>query len=157
MVSQPSGKPRRRLKHEVRVVPNDHAPGVSTALVRRAALAVLDGEAVGNAHLSVTFLSGPQMRGLNRRMFDIDRATDVIAFPLPHPGLIVGDVYVCPGVARRSAQRLNITESEEIVRLVIHGTLHVLGYDHPEGDERVVSLMWRQQERYVSRVEEKSA
>src|SRR2546426_8012224 len=38
------------------------------------------------------------------------------------------------------------------VRLAVHGTLHVLGYDHPEGPERVRSAMWRRQERYVHRL-----
>ena len=135
----------------MRVVLGDHAPDVSSSVVRRAVRIVLDGESVSDAQINVTFLSGPQMRGLNRRTFDIDRATDVIAFPLPHPGVIVGDVYVCPSFARRSARELGIPEHEEIIRLVIHGTLHVLGYDHPEGDTRVVSVMWRQQERYVGR------
>jgi probable rRNA maturation factor len=40
---------------------------------------------------------------------------------------------------------------QELVRLVIHGTLHALGYDHPEGDHRIRSPMWRRQERYVKR------
>jgi probable rRNA maturation factor len=41
---------------------------------------------------------------------------------------------------------------EELVRLTVHGTLHVLGYDHPEGDHRTRSAMWRRQERYVKRL-----
>lgn len=97
------------------------------------------------------------MRALNRRTFDVDRVTDVIAFPLPHPGLVAGDVYICPSVARRSALQLKISQHEEIIRLVIHGTLHVLGYDHPTGHRRMVSVMWRQQERYLSRIRDATA
>ena len=41
---------------------------------------------------------------------------------------------------------------EELVRLVVHGTLHVLGYDHPDGPGRTRSAMWRRQERYVRRL-----
>jgi len=120
--------------------------------VRRAVIEVLDGEKTGTADINVTFLSGQRMRALNRRTFGSDKATDVIAFALPHPGQIVGDVYVCPSVAREAAGRLGVSEQEELVRLVIHGTLHVLGYDHPAGEERTVSIMWRLQERYLSRV-----
>jgi ssRNA-specific RNase YbeY (16S rRNA maturation enzyme) len=45
---------------------------------------------------------------------------------------------------------------EELVRLVVHGTLHVLGYDHPDGPGRTRSAMWRRQERYVRRLVERS-
>ena len=43
-------------------------------------------------------------------------------------------------------------DREEIVRLVVHGTLHVLGWDHPEDGDRMRSPMWRRQERYVGRL-----
>ena len=122
---------------------------VSEADVRSAVAAVLDGEQIGAADMSMAFLSGQRMRALNRRTFGRDCSTDVIAFALPHPGRIVGDVYVCPSVARRTAKQLRVAEQEELIRLVVHGVLHVLGYDHPEGRERTVSTMWRVQERYV--------
>lgn len=103
--------------------------------------------------ISVTFLSGQRMRALNRRALQRDRATDVIAFRLPHPGRLVGDMYICPSVARRSARELGITEEQELVRLVIHGTLHVLGYEHPDGTDRTMSTMWRLQERYMAQLD----
>jgi len=138
----------RQKKREVRIA-NVTAAALSAEIVRDAVVRVLDGEQTDAADISVTFLSGQRMRALNRRTFGEDRATDVIAFALPHPGRIVGDVYVCPSVARRAALRLGVPEREELMRLVVHGTLHVLGYDHPTGHDRTVSLMWRVQERYV--------
>ncbi len=92
------------------------------------------------------------MRGLNRRTFERDCATDVIAFGLPHPGRVVGDVYVCPSVVCRTASELAISEREELVRVLVHGTLHVLGYEHPDSGERVLSPMWRLQEWYVRKL-----
>jgi probable rRNA maturation factor len=142
----------RQKKREVRIT-NVTAAAVPRAIVRDAVVTVLDGEQTGPADISVTFLSSQRMRALNRRTFGVDRATDVIAFALPHPGQVVGDVYVCPSVARRAALRLGVTPREELMRLVVHGTLHVLGYDHPAGQERNVSLMWRVQERYVGGIE----
>ena len=122
---------------------------LTTADVRRTVDRVLRGERAEPAEFSITFLSSQQMRALNRRAFGRDRATDVIAFPLRHQEHVVGDVYVCPSVARRSAEDEGITRREEETRLVIHGVLHALGHQHPKGRRRVDSQMWQRQERYV--------
>jgi probable rRNA maturation factor len=111
---------------------------------------VLARERAGPAAIEVTMLSSQAMRALNRRALGRDRATDVIAFGMRHGDTLVGDVYVCPAVARRSATRLGVSPSEEVLRLVVHGTLHALGYRHPEGPGRSRSVMWRRQERYVT-------
>jgi probable rRNA maturation factor len=113
--------------------------------------AVLDGERAGDAAVSVTFVSAARMRALNRRTFGRDALTDVIAFGLPHAGHVGGDVYVCPAAAARAPAPAPL--AQELVRLVVHGTLHVLGYDHPTGRGRTRSAMWRRQERYVHRLE----
>ncbi len=136
----------------MRVSGPDGDPSFSEAAVKRAVTAVLDGEGVGRAAISVTFLSAPRMRGLNRRSFGRDMPTDVIAFPLPHPDQLVGDIYVCPAAAHLGEEGSGTSEGEEMVRLVVHGVLHVLGHDHPEGEERTTSPMWSLQERYVTRV-----
>lgn len=126
----------------------ERTDAVSPVAVRRAVHAVLDGEGVGPASVSVTFVAAGAMRALNRERIGRDRATDVIAFGLSHPGQVVGDVYVCPAVAQRQVCDRGALQ-EELLRLVVHGTLHVLGYDHPDGVGRTRSAMWRRQERYV--------
>ncbi len=103
------------------------------------------------AEISVTFLGAVSMRRLNKEYLGHDRATDVISFGLTGPGGLAGDVYVCRAVAAQNARRHGVPVRQELVRLVIHGTLHVLGYDHPDGDHRIRSPMWRRQERYVKR------
>lgn len=113
---------------------------------------MLDGERAGPATVSVTFLSPQRMRTLNRRALRKDRLTDVIAFRLEHDGALAGDIYLCPAVARRAARSLGIPEREELMRLVVHGTLHLLGYDHPESARRTSAPMWRRQERYVRKL-----
>ena len=126
--------------------------GLATRTIRRVVTAVLDGEGAGPATVSVTFLSSQRMRALNRRTFRHDRTTDVIAYGMPHGGRLVADVYVCPAAARRGAAEERIPEREELVRLIVHGTLHALGHDHPGSDGRTRSAMWRRQERYVRRI-----
>jgi len=119
------------------------------ALVRRVVTAVLQGERRCGL-ISITFLGRDGMRRLNAAHRGLDRPTDVLAFALGDAaGRAVGDVYICPWVARREARARGIPLREELVRLVVHGTLHALGRDHPEGPARTRSAMWRRQERYV--------
>jgi probable rRNA maturation factor len=121
--------------------------------LRRAVRLVLRRERAGPATIAITQLSSQRMRAINRRTFGRDRATDVIAFGMRHDGRLIGDVYLCPAVADRSARALGIAPRSELVRLAVHGTLHALGYDHPAGVvARTRSPMWRKQERYVSTV-----
>lgn len=119
------------------------------ALVRRVVEAVLRGER-REALISITFLGRDAMRRLNAEHKGHDRPTDVLSFALADQGgRAVGDVYVCPWIARREARARGIPLREELVRLVVHGTLHALGREHPEGEGRTASPMWRRQERYV--------
>jgi len=118
-------------------------------VVRRVVRAVLEGER-RRAVVSVTFVGRDRMRRLNARYKGHDRPTDVLAFTLEAPGgPPLGDVYVCPWVAARAARAYGVSLRQELIRLVVHGTLHALGREHPEGPERVRSAMWRRQERYV--------
>ena len=119
------------------------------ALVRRAVATVLRGER-RQATISVTFLGREAMRRLNAEHKGHGRPTDVLSFALSDPaGGTLGDVYVCPWVAEREARSRGIPLRQELIRLVVHGTLHALGREHPEDDRRTSSPMWRRQERYV--------
>jgi probable rRNA maturation factor len=108
--------------------------------------------APARSHIDITLLSAAAMRRANRRATGRRGLTDVIAYPLPQPdGTLLGDVYICPAAGARAAPNSSGL-NEELVRLAVHGTLHVLGYDHPEGSGRTRSRMWRLQERYVQRL-----
>ena len=129
---------------------------------------VLRWEGARDTRVELVLLDAPAMRRLNRRATGRRGLTDVIAFSLPQPdGRVLGEVYICPAVAgafvmggpssARPAARPPDRLHEELVRLVVHGTLHVLGYDHPEGANRMRSAMWRRQERYVRRFVSRNA
>lgn len=122
---------------------------LSRARVAAIARAVLRAERVGNALLSVAFVGAPAIARLNARHLGHRRATDVIAFGFARAvpsDPVIGDIYICPAVAAGHARRLGAGVREELARLVVHGTLHVLGYDHPETESRTASPMWRRQE-----------
>jgi len=135
--------------------PERHAPLV--ARLARVARRVLAWERADGARVELTLLDGAAMRRLNRRATGRRGLTDVIAFALPQPdGTLLGDVYICPEAARSWVNGRGRVKGEgvaaELVRLAVHGTLHVLGYDHPDGPGRTHSAMWRRQERYLRRL-----
>jgi probable rRNA maturation factor len=128
---------------------------VSRARIREAAAATLRAEHVRDAMLSITFVGRAAISRLNRRYLGHEGPTDVISFGLQRigkRGAVLGDIYICAEVARENARRRGIAAGEELLRLVVHGTLHVLGHDHPEGEKRTGSPMWRRQERIVARI-----
>jgi probable rRNA maturation factor len=130
-------------------VVNGRRPPLSRAVVQRVVEAVLRSER-RPALISVTFVGRDAMRRLNADHKGHDYPTDVLTFALTDPtGRRIGDVYICPWIARREARARSIPLREELIRLIVHGTLHALGREHPEGAARTRSAMWRRQERYV--------
>ena len=119
------------------------------ALLERAVLATLEDAGISGGELSVTLLGDAEIQSLNERYLGRDQPTDVISFSLPGPGgELVGDIYIGAQQARRQPGPW----TEELVRLAIHGTLHVLGHDHPEDEARYASPMFQVQERLVRAV-----
>jgi probable rRNA maturation factor len=140
----------------VRVEVNREArvPGLGADVAARtvagAARAVLKDLGIGRAELSITLLDDAGMAALNREWKGRDGPTDVLAFALYEEGEDpVGDIYL--GVERGVEQgaAAGETTARELARLAIHGTLHVLGFDHPE-DDREGTEMWAHQERILN-------
>jgi len=88
--------------------------------------------------ISILFCGDRKMRSLNREYRGIDRPTDVLAFPSgapsAGPGVFAGDVIVSVPYARRQARKRRENPARELDRLLVHGFIHLLGYDH-ETDE----------------------
>ena len=115
-----------------------------TALARE----TLDAEGVtGGVELSVSFVDEVEMTDLHVRYMDEEGPTDVLSFPLDEVDdrgvRLLGDVIVAPSVAALSNPD---DPAGEMRLLLVHGILHVLGYDHEEDAER--AEMWARQERY---------
>lgn len=123
------------------------APLLDAEAVRDAIRHVLAAEHIAQAEISVAFLGDAEIAALNERHLAHAGPTDVISFALHPPGAPpVGDIYIGAAQARRQAEELGVSPAEECLRLAIHGVLHVLGYDHPEGEDRADSRMYQQQE-----------
>jgi len=123
-------------------------------IVRAAIEATLADRGVEDAAVSVTLVGDEQIANLNQQYLQHDGPTDVISFPLYQGGeRPVGDIYIGAQQAQRQAQEIGVPLQHEIARLTIHGTLHVLGFDHPEDESREESEMWMLQERIFATLE----
>lgn len=122
-------------------------------LVVRAARAALRHANVRNAELSLTLLDDDEIAAMNSEFLAHTGPTDVISFALYGDGEDpVGDIYIGYDQARRQAAANDVDPAEELARLAVHGTLHVLGHDHPDGAARLRSEMWLIQESIVAEV-----
>jgi len=97
--------------------------------------------ALPDAELSVLLLDDVQIQKLNQRYLRRDKPTNVLAFPMRegefstlHPNLL-GDLAISVETARRQSTRFGLNEMEMVILLMIHGILHLLGYEH-EGTEK---------------------
>jgi len=123
------------------------------ARLRRAARAALEAMEARDAEISITLLDDEGMTGMNERYLGHDGPTDILSFALHGPGEApLGDIYIGADQAERNAAALGIDVSEEFARLAVHGTLHVLGLDHPDDETRESSEMWQLQERILETV-----
>ncbi|HEX6370992.1 MAG TPA: rRNA maturation RNase YbeY [Longimicrobium sp.] len=123
------------------------APPVDASRVEAAVRHVLRAEGVEAAEISVALVSDGEIAALNQQYLSHEGPTDVISFGLHDRGEPpLGDVYVGVDQAARQAAGFGASVAEEVLRLAVHGTLHVLGYEHPEGDDRAGSPMFVRQE-----------
>ena len=127
-------------------------------LIRASVLASLEYEEFFNdAEVSVTFTDDEGIRELNRDHRGIDRATDVLSFPLTdfdggdepptdEPAVALGDIVISLERARAQAEEFGHSFEREIAFLCVHSMLHLLGYDHVNSDEEDAEMRRRQSE-----------
>ena len=92
-----------------------------------------------SAELSILCVTPDHIRELNMRFAGNDYSTDVLAFPMGEDDegeLILGDVIICPRVAEENAKETGRSLDQELETLLVHGTLHLLGYDHVAAEDR---------------------
>ena len=159
---------------EVFAADEQSAEPVDTVRWVRLARSVLEAEGIkGEAELSVLFVEEDVIADLNQRFLGREGPTDVLAFPIDDeivergrspdsggtgPGAdgeptevptILGDVVLCPAVARRNAPAHAGTYDDEVAVLLVHGILHLLGMDHVADDD--AAAMDRRQRELLDR------
>ncbi len=133
-------------------VPVVNAHPSRRAPVRRIARLVrgtLRGERIGEARVTVVMVDSRRIRRINRRYLAHDFVTDVISFPLESRPRLEGEMYINLDRARSQAREFGVTVWNETVRLVVHGALHLAGYD--DRSPRAERRMRERQEHLVAR------
>jgi len=109
---------------------------VNHSFIKRVAAFALSKTGFKNGTLSIGLVNRREMRKLNKRYRGEDKVTDVISLPLGSDKknkkieTYWGEVVVCPSVAKKQAHLFKNTFREEIARLIVHGILHIAGYNH---------------------------
>jgi probable rRNA maturation factor len=115
--------------------------------IRRLAGSVIAGEKLGAGALSIAFVDRATMRRVNRQFLKHDFDTDVLAFPLGGP--LIGELVISTAYALKEAKSRRLPVHEELSRYVVHGILHLAGYDdHKPADK---ARMWERQEAYLNK------
>jgi probable rRNA maturation factor len=118
---------------------------------------VLLGENRGTETLSLAFVGKEEMEKLNKKYRKKDGPTDVLSFsnsPYLMPEVSsegLGEIVICPEVVKENAGKEGITFKKEMLKVFIHGILHLCGYDH-EKSEKEAEEMEKAQEKYLSNV-----
>jgi rRNA maturation RNase YbeY len=121
---------------------------VRAKTIRRITQSILVEAGSPMAQMSLSLVGKARMRSLNRTYRGREYPTDVLAFPMRpirnQTDVFLGDVVICLPVAIGQASRFDNTPDQELLRLLIHGTLHLLGYDH-EQSKREATRMQRKE------------
>lgn len=125
------------------------------ASLRRAALETLMTEKAAAGSLTLVLASETMIQDLNKEFAGLDQPTDVLAFPdsendPDEEGLYYGDVIIALPIARQQAELAGHSAEQECTLLVVHGTLHLLGYDHSNPAEK--AAMWSRQALILKRL-----
>lgn len=141
-------------------VQNESSAAVSPDRLHRLAAFLLADLGLDPAcEVSILLVDEPRMEELHLDWMSEPGATDVLSFPMdelripaagePAPLGMVGDIVLCPAFAARQAPERGRDLEDELAFLVVHGTLHCLGFDHAEDDDR--ARMWALQDDLLAR------
>ncbi|MDC9822452.1 rRNA maturation RNase YbeY [Devosia sp. ZB163] len=120
----------------------DGWPDGLEAVAERAILEALkqsEAKVTGVAEVSVVLTDDEEQRELNRQWRGFDKSTNVLSFPQIEPfgpvGGLLGDITLALGTVQREADEMGISFNDHFTHLMVHGFLHLLGYDHLDDDE----------------------
>jgi probable rRNA maturation factor len=114
--------------------PQEHV-SVDRKRLRETAQRVLEGEGIRDAEISLAFVDNPTIHQLNKRYLDHDEPTDVLSFPLSEGKRMAGELVIGAEVAQTQAASAGHDVQAELALYVIHGLLHLCGYDDSAAED----------------------
>ncbi|WP_457624549.1 rRNA maturation RNase YbeY [Persephonella sp.] len=129
---------------------------ITKKFVKETAEKILKELGLDGCELSITLTDNDTIRRINREWRSKDKPTDVLSFPIDEkpPGYryrVLGDVVISLPYAKKQAEEIGIPYRDEIVRLLTHGILHLLGYDH-EKDPAEAKRMFALQDKIFEKI-----
>lgn len=132
---------------------------INEDIIRNVCRKVLEGEGKQECDISVVLVGAGRMRKLNKRYRGKNRATDVLSFGsgqqpkfiMPPGQELLGEIVICVPVIKKNAKRFSSTFEKELSLSLIHGILHLLGYDH-EKSKKMAEKMKNKQQHYMAQV-----
>lgn len=114
---------------------------IDEEFLKKVAKKVLEKENKSETELSVALVGPGRMRKLNKKYLGKNRTTDVLSFP--DDGF--GEIVICPREVKKNAKRFKSTFEKELALCLIHGLLHLLGYNHEISEEKAKKMEQKQQ------------
>jgi conserved hypothetical protein TIGR00043 len=128
-------------------VVHERAPKFRQALLSKLASQIFKQEDCSAEKITLVLTDDNFLLDLNRRFLHHDYKTDVISFNLGERGIIDGEIYVSVDRARVQAKRYKVTTKAEVLRLIIHGILHLTGWDDKTRSQKL--RMRRRENEYI--------
>lgn len=121
---------------------------INEALLHKVASRVLQKEKKANANLSIALVGSKKAEELNKKYRNKDKVANVLSFPEPELGL--GEVVLCPQQIRKDAKKYDMIFEKALSWMLIHGILHLLGYDHETGKD--ATKMEQKENQYLTQL-----
>ena len=122
---------------------------IDSRFLKKIAEKVLKEEKIENKDLSIVLIDSKKITELNKKYRNKNFPTDVLSFPGEMKFGTIGEIFICMQEARKNSKKYKVSEKKELARIMIHGILHLLGYDH-EKDKSNSEEMKRKEEFYLS-------
>lgn len=111
---------------------------------------VLKGENRVREKISLAFVNKEEIKKINKKFRHKNKPTDVLSF-LINEKQYLGEIIICPEVVKENAKKYKTTVKQEMMKVFIHGILHLLGYEH-EKTKKEAEIMEKKQEKYLSKI-----
>ena len=111
---------------------------------------VLKGENKEIENISLAFVEKSEIQKLNKKFRNKNKPTDVLSFNINEDSCL-GEIVICPDVAKENAKKFGVAVKHEVMKLFIHGILHLLGYDH-EKSKKEAEGMEEKERKYLSQI-----